>query len=337
MYYPYVSFVAPYCIFLPDGEYEVRYNGEQTQVRLTFLPVMGPAPSGMEYHGKNIELHHDIFGHVGNTKFEILFVDRIVEQSHLPVPEDMELIEEGINVANRVLEVYRAYDHNSNGLPSFHIIYLSRHDLSLKSAALADENFDIKKNSIASEPLQDVISFGPDNVWRKGVVLKRIKTILTSGQEVPLDLTLLRSAENRLWRREYHLIPVEMNTLFEVTAVTMLKKAGGADVTVPTAFFGVLTSLQKYANVVRETSGLDPINWIDPNKGWKDLHACTEIVDWRKHCYQLRCQVVHEGKLTVTRDEAEMAISKACAAAYFIEHLIPGNPDGLVITRLVET
>lgn len=327
MLYPYVSFVIPYALYLPDDVYPVNLKGEVIHVRTSFLPS-GPQPDGTHIAGPNVELLNDVFGYAGKTKFEFLFVNRPTSQAYLSDEEEKELLQDSLNVCNRIIQVYRAHDRNSLGLYSFHVIPLAVHDLSMKTFGLADENFNVKPDSKVVRPLRNTVAVGPEAVRRSDEVLKEIKDKLQTGVPIPLETLLLRSAQNHLWRSEYWIVPIEMNTAFETVVTRVLRKAKqllNKTHPIPDKFFDRLVHTQKYVNQLRQKNGLEEIQWLDKCSGWKNFRACPEIMAWKTSCYELRCRVVHEGYLDVTEEEAKASIHASVQAIKYIYNLFPNG------------
>ncbi|MDK2788821.1 MAG: hypothetical protein PWP07_2066 [Epulopiscium sp.] len=326
MLFPYVSFVIPYALYLPDDVYPVNLNKEVIHVRTSFLPFL-PQPDGVQISGPNVELFNDVFGYAGKTKLEFLFVARPTNQTYLTNEEEKKLLEDGIKVCNRIIEVYRVFDRNSLGIYSFHVIPLTAHDLSMKTFGLADENFNLKPESKVVKPLRNTVAVGAEVVKRSEDVIKNIKEKLISGESLPLEILLLRSAQNHLWRSEYWQVPLEMNIAFETVVTNLLIKTMKLlnDMRpIPEAFFDRLVHTQKYVNRWRRENGLDEIQWLDAKcKGWKYFKACPEIMAWKIKCYELRCRVVHEGYLNVTKEEANNSIQAAFEAIQYLYKLLP--------------
>lgn len=326
MLYPYISFVIPYALYLPDDVYPVNLKGEVIHVRTFFLPA-GPQPDSIHIAGPNVELLNDVFGYAGKTKFEFLFVNRPTSQAYLSDEEEKELLQDSLNVCNRIIEVYRAYDRNSLGLYSFHVIPLAIHDLSMKTFGLANENFNIKPDSKVVRPLRNTVAVGPEAVRRSDDILKEIKAKLLAGDPIRLETLLLRSAQNHFWRSEYWIVPIEMNTAFETVITRVLRKAMqllGKACPIPDAFFDRLVHTQKYVNQLRQKNELEEIQWLDNNSsGWRNFRACPEIMAWKTRCYELRCRVVHEAYLDVTEEEAKASIHVSVQAIEYIYNLLP--------------
>lgn len=327
MMYPYVSFVIPYALYLPDSIYPVKFKAaEVVHVRTSFLPS-GPQPDGVHISGPNIELLNDVFGYAGKTKLEFLFISRPMTQPYLSVKEEQRLLQDALSVCNRVIDVYRAYDRNSLGLYSFHVIRLAEHDLSMKVCGLADENMNVEPESKVVKPLRNTVAVGPDAVRRSEDIISEIRDTLLIGNPIPLETLLLRSAQNHLWRSEYWFVPLEMTTAFEIVVTNILRNTMellNESHGIPGRFFDRLVWTQKYINKARERKGLTKIKLLDDRcSGWRNFKACPELTTWKKGCYELRNRVVHEAYLDVTKAEAENAMHVTFQAINHMLRLFP--------------
>ncbi|MDO9531678.1 MAG: hypothetical protein Q7O12_06055 [Deltaproteobacteria bacterium] len=337
--HPCVTFILPFCLHIPDDYYDILHEDDLYRAKTTFIVKSETAHSPMTSAGP-WGLGHDTFGRMGNTKLNIIFINKIElpNLSFFTKPDftEKDLIkyniwrdkeEDYINIAlkvcNRILEVYRDQDKRLDE-PSFHIFPVTLADISDARFYLLDEEF--KR-----------IFYGGIRPYPKGMmgisgrtpeVIKIIKEMLVSNTQVPFWRVLIRNAQNYLWRENYRLVPVEMNTAFEFVINETLNKYIIMYLykQKPTTFLDKLILLQFFINDYRSIMGNKPIEWAPQSNqgGWRSLPSVSgrqEVVNWYLNCYLLRNKVIHEGYNNVTRVEAEQALNSTESAITFIFEL----------------
>jgi hypothetical protein len=337
--HPCVSFVLPFCLHIPDDYYDILFEDELYCVKTTFIVKSKTAHSPMTSAGP-WELGHDTFGRMGNTKLNIFFIRKIdlPNLSFLTKPDftekdlknyniwrdrEEEYINIALKVCNRILEVYRDQDKRLDE-PSFHIFPVTSADISDARFYLLDGEFErIFQGGIRPYPkgMMGISGRSPE-------VIQIIKEMLRRNTQVPFWRVLIRNAQNWLWREDYRLVPVEMNTAFEFAINETLNKYVKMYLYAhkPTTFLDKLILLQLFINDYRSTTGNQPIEWAPQSNqgGWRSLPSVSgrqEVVNWYLNCYLLRNKVIQEGYNNVTRIEAEQALNSTQSAINFILQL----------------
>jgi len=341
--HPCVRFVLPFCIHIPDGMYDAIVDKQRYQIGVVFLTNKETPYTPMTSGGR-WEIHHDAFGRTGNTELSVVF-STPMENPELgvltkPVSEisiednqildQWRLTEEGfiltaVKVSNRLLEVYRDQDANNAGEPSFHIFPITEYDISNVRFCLLDQDY----KEVFQGGLRPYFKSSLALSGRAHEVIQNVKNFLLSDAPIPIWRILLRHAQNWLWRADYRLVPVEMNTAFEIVSDEMLTRYVGLmsyqkDIS-RLNFLDKLILIQRLSNDYRKISGKPPLVWApsDNRNGWDgflSVQGRQEIAAWYQHCYLLRNEAVHKG-LVVKKTYAETAILVTEAAIEFLRNL----------------
>ena len=322
--YPVVSYVLPYCIHVPEGRYFIRFKGGQYYLKNIFLEG-GKRPDGSVISGPAVEIFNDVFGRAGNTKFTIYFLDINITNNQIPLLEEMHYLRIALEVGNRFLSVCRDQDVNSSGITSFHIIPVTVNDVTMKEIGLADENFNMIPNTCSIMPLPGEVAVGPEVVQRSQEVIDNIVYMLESDITIPIWRILIRSAQNHLWRAEYRIVPIEVNTAFEGVINHelhhYLQLTGVTKYIYESNLLSRIEMLQKYSNKYRVNKGKQPLEWVNTKDGWKKLSGVNEIIDWYNKCYILRNRIIHESVVNISGLEAKESLDSAIKAINFIKGL----------------
>ncbi len=317
---PRVEFIAPFRVYLPEEFFEVQLESKAFLVKSTPLTpaILG---EGLEVHGKDIEISHDIFGYAGRTKFSVV-IDQEIDisctnwKNTFCDNEDL-YIQMSLSSVNRFLEVYRDQDKNGLGEKSFHIIPLVKSDLYSFLLVAIDEQFNEVGDFAITRPTFHRMGFGTP-VQRKPEIINNIQMLLKSGDSIPIYRDLLHSALNYTWRGPYRLAPVEANTAFE-SFLSEIIYLLDQNFKKSRYLCKNLISLQGILSTKLINSGYSSIVWFtNPPKGWEALHE-QELKTWHDDCYLLRNKVIHEGYNRVTREEALKAYEGAIAAINYVQ------------------
>ena len=338
--YPYVRLIVPFGIHISDNVYDVKLNGTTFAVRTKVLPSIDGSwvtTSGL------LTTPHDTFGRFTRSQLTVAFVKQPIEtdcddpddeclkllrREHV---ESAHLIEQAIMVANRLLQVCRDQLRESQGDTAFHLGPITKYDIGDFETGLSNrfitECFPITMGIVSLGPIA-ALALGENPVQCAEEPI--IRDMLDRETSIPSWRVLLRSSENRLWRGEYYMVPVEANAAFESVVEYTLRLATdslGKEHNGSLSFFDRLIRLQQWTNELRVAKALDELDWAPPvGTGWKRFAADARdsaVKRWYERCYLLRCDVVHSGFLDVSRCQAAAALSSASAAMSFIQQLMP--------------
>lgn len=324
-HHPAVAFVAPYRIYLPEEFFHALVDGSSSQVKPVSLPPMATA-GGVEVHGKNIEIAHDIFGFAGRTRFYVVLGENIdvsaPDWKKLICERDSKLVQAALNVVNRLLAVYRDQDVNKIGASSFHVVELVRGDLSDISLVVVDDELNQVTEFEVTWPGFRSMGFG-DAILRESATTDAIRNHLINGTEIPIERELLTAARNHLWRQQLRLVPVEANTAFESYSYSALKRAApGTNLPDSSDAFKKLQELETVLSSAAALSSKQFDRWFDPAlQGWKALRS-PALKQWHSSCYELRNKVIHRGYNRVTEAEARVALTDTQSAIAMIEQCV---------------
>jgi len=323
-YYPAISFVAPYRIYIPDRFFKVKLESFSAQVKAVPLPTTSHS-NASQAHGANVEIIHDIFGFAGRTQFYTLLdsqpIDIYQQNWEINLSEkDHFMVDLSLQAVNRLLAVYRDRDINQIGIKSFHVIELVRGDLSNIELVVVDEELNQMSDFAVIWPGYRTMGFG-QSITRTQSVILEFEDYLNSNTSIPIERELISSAQNHLWRGQYRLSPVEANTAFEAFALSALQKIDPTT-TIPDTS-EMITKLEALysalATIAKNNSKLFP-NWFS-GQGWKGL-INPELKQWHFNCYILRNKIIHRGYNSVQMDEAKLAVESVINAMNFIEKCI---------------
>lgn len=317
-----IEFIAPFRVYLPDCFFVVNLDGQSVEIKSIPVPPR-KLQSGVQVHGSNIEIQHDIFGFAGRTKF-CLILDETVEVSSSDwkrsvADRDKEILSKGIKFVNRLLEVYRNCDKNSLGQASFHIVPLVRADLSSIRIVVVDSELNEYPSFVVTWPTFHSVGMGKAT-QRDANIEGEIRRVLESGEPIPIERELISSARNHLWRGIYRLVPVEANTSFEsfVPMAIMLIDPSVNISELPNLYSKIL-KLQEVLNARLNGSSKKGVSWFSsPANGWKTLIE-SNISRWYNDCYILRNRVIHEGYNAVTEQEATDSLGSMITAKHYIQ------------------
>lgn len=317
-----IEFIAPFRVYLPDCFFVINLDGQAAEVKPIPVPPR-QLNSGVQVHGSNIEIQHDIFGFAGRTKF-CLILDETVDVSSSDwkrsvVDRDKEILNKGIKFVNRLLEVYRNCDRNSLGQESFHVVPLVRADLSSIRIVVVDSQLNEHPNFVITWPTFHSVGMGTAT-QRDANVEGEIRRVLESEEPIPIERELISSAKNHLWRGIYRLVPIEANTAFEsfVPMAIMLIDPSVNISELPTLYSKFL-KLQEVLNAKLIGSSQTGVSWFSsPANGWQTLIE-SNISRWHSDCYIFRNRVIHEGYNRVTEQEATGALESMIVAKQYIQ------------------
>lgn len=317
-----VQFVAPYRIYVPDQFFTVKTDSGSVRVKAVPFPPIQSAGS-TQVHGSNVEIIHDIFGFGGRTQFFVV-LDQTVDLTDIAwkkkiCDQDHATVAAALRAVNRVLEVYRDQDINRIGVRSFHALPLVRGDLSDISLVVVNDALDQVPDFSITWPGFRTMGFG-ESVVRDVNIASNIETHLKENIAVPIHRELMSSAQNYLWRGQYRLVPVEVNTAFETFSLSALLRIDPHNALPDTSdVYTKLTSLQTAISVVAQHNGQPPVVWFDSSiPGWKGL-LNPELLQWHADCYALRNKVIHRGYNSVQKSEAKASIDATIGAMKYIE------------------
>lgn len=319
---PGIEFIAPFRIYLPEKFYEVKVENNTSLVKPIPLPPIG-VNEGIQVHGRNIEISHDIFGYAGRTRFAFILEYEIDINSenwkHAFADKESVFIDLAVMSMNRMLEVYRDQDRNNLNEKSFHVIPLVQTDLSDFRLVAVDEYFNEVEGFVIRKPSFHRVGFG-SAVERKQEIIDEIQILLQNGTSIPIYRELFSSALNYIWRGMYRLVPVEANTAFEgfVPEIIHLLDPTLNRSQLPN-IYGKLLKLEDVLSSALIQVGESNITWFTrPANGWKTL-CQQELRTWYSDCYCLRNRVIHEGYNKVSREEAMRSYEGALNVVNYIQ------------------
>jgi hypothetical protein len=319
---PGVEFIAPFRVYVPEEFFEVQLEGKTFLVKPVPLPP-ATLSEGVQVHGKDIEISHDIFGYAGRTKFSVV-IDLEIDISctnwkNTFCDNEALYIKMSLSSVNRFLEVYRDQDKNGLGEKSFHIIPLVKSDLYNFRLVAIDEQFNEVEDFAIMMPAFHRMGFGTA-VQREPEITNNIKMLLKSGNSIPIYKDLLYSALNYIWRGQYRLAPVEANTAFENFLPEIIYRIDqNFNRSEILNLYDKLIRLQGILSLKLINSGYSSVAWFtNPPTGWKTLHQ-QELKTWYDDCYLLRNKVIHEGYNGVSKEDAVKAYEGAITAINYVE------------------
>jgi len=325
MYYPYVTFIAPYRVYVPDEHFKVKTDKGVAYVNA--IPVQALDMAGCtQLQGPDVEIRNDIFGFGGRTRFGVALdqaIDNLDPNWKKTVSDNNETIFDiALYAVNRLLSVYREIDVNQIGQKSFHIIELVRVDLSDIHIFVLDENQNPVPNFSHSRPGYQSMGFGSATI-RNNAVTDTIRNYLAANTVIPVERELLSSAHNHLWRQQLRLVPIEANTAFESFTLSALRKLKPANIpSDKTSFLYKLVALDNAISNEYTNNSKTFVSWFgNPKDGWISLLS-PELKEWHSFCYLLRNKIIHEGYSPSQITEARDALESAINAMEFIEKCI---------------
>ncbi|OYE05792.1 hypothetical protein [Nostoc sp. 'Peltigera membranacea cyanobiont' 232] len=319
---PRVEFIAPFRVYVSEEFFEVKLESKIFIVQSVPVP---PAilSEGIQVHGKNIEISHDIFGYAGRTKFSVV-IDEDIDISctnwkNAFCDNEALYIQMSLSCVNRFLEVYRDQDKNRLGDKSFHVIPLVKSDLYNFRLVAIDEQFNEVGDFAIIRPAFHRTGFGTA-VEREAEIINNIQVMLRNETSIPIYRDLINSARNYIWRGQYRLAPVEANTAFESFLPEIISHLDqNFNRSERLDLYNKLKRLQGILSSQLINSGYSSVVWFNnPPNGWQTLHQ-QELKTWYDDCYLLRNKVIHEGYNRVTREEAFKAYQGAVTAIDYIE------------------
>ena len=319
---PGIEFIAPFRIYLPEDFFEVTLGEKVSLVKPSALPPV-QVNEGIQMHGKNIEISHDIFGHAGRTKFAIIIDEEIDIGSERWkkdfVDNESLFIDVALMSVNRMLEVYRDQDRNKLDEKSFHIIPLVKSDLYDFRIVAVDEKLNEIEGFVIRKPAFHRVGFGA-TVERKPEIISAIRKLLKDGTPLPVYRELMNSAINYIWRGQYRLVPVEANTALESFIPDIIHLLDpSVDRSELTKLYKKLLKLEEVLSAALNRSNQNAISWFTkPPDGWKTLVQC-ELKKWYDECYSLRNKVIHEGYNNVSRQDAIKAYEASLSAINYVQ------------------
>ncbi len=285
------------------------------------LPPIQPA--GIQVHGKNVEISHDIFGYAGRTQFSIVVDEEININSdnwkNNFVESESKFIDLALMSVNRMLEVYRDKDRNNINEKSFHVIQLVKADIYDLRLVAVDEKLNEIEGLVIRKPSFHRVGFGVV-VDRKSEIVAEIRSMLKDGSSLPIYRELMDSALNYIWRGQYRLVPVEANTAFESFIPEIIHLL---DVSVNRGelkdLYAKLAKLEDILSATLVRLNNTPVYWFTrPSNGWKSL-VQNELQKWHDDCYMMRNKVIHEGYNKVTRQEAIKSYEASLFAINYVQ------------------
>ncbi len=322
MYRIAIDFIAPFRVYLPDCFLVVNLNGQKADVKAIPVPPR-QLESGVQVHGYNIEISHDIFGFAGRTKFCLILHETVnisdADWKRSVANRDKEILHKGILFTNRLLEVYRSIDRNRLGEESFHVIPLVRADLSNIRIVVVDNDLNELPNFVITWPTFQRVGMG-EAIQRDANIEEEIRRVLQSGEQIPVERELINSAKNNLWRGIYQLVPIEANTAFESFVPMAIAQI---DPSVNTEelpnLYSKLLKLQDVLNDKLTSLNHAGVSWFSsPANGWQTLVE-SNISQWHSDCYIIRHKVIHQGYNEVSEQEAKSAVESMIAAKQYIQ------------------
>jgi hypothetical protein len=143
---PGVEFIAPFRIYLTEKFFTVNIESGNSLVKPIAIPPIS-TEEGVQVHGRQIEISHDIFGFAGRTKFAVMLdyeIDvKLANWKQAFSDKEAVFIDLALFSVNRMLEVYRDQDRNNLNEKSFHVIPLVRTDLSDIRLVAVDDSFTV--------------------------------------------------------------------------------------------------------------------------------------------------------------------------------------------------
>jgi len=283
-----VSFNLPFSIHLPDGTYAVKGDNYLCSIKLT-KKLAKDNSSGWQ---GNPQIPNDRFGHTNFTEVLVQFSLDNPNQINDGIPASTRVF--ALDAINQILNSCRwvfdeFYPHNivDKDVVAFKYTYQNLEGHEIPGARNFESNGPIRIG----------------NQFSKEQILQ-LQKILEEGTKIPLDIELIKNAQDHFTFENYKMATLEIQSAVEFVIS------------------------KKIRNHLDSSISEEELNRI-LRKGWNELKphltdatsdeltSSDECNDWREKCAKLRNKVIH-AQYPVNHDEVKDAID---AGKAFIESL----------------
>jgi hypothetical protein len=303
-----IEFDLPFLINLPDDIFYVKYNDLDAEISLRRFMISSPGrgiQSGVAF-APDAHIVGDRWGRLAYTKVRIVMNFGVYIKFYISIHDY--LLHKSAELVQQIIEVCRIFtgDH--------YIHNLTRADIM---------SYNIMHIDIDGNEMPGVLTgfFGSGAVLATGEAdsidadkLNLVKNVLKKDVKIPLEQELLSNARDYYFYGNYKMAVVEAETAFE------------------TFIHGFIAKQYR----IKQKPESEIKNILDAKTGFKNLlidhiriltnfsfFNSTQYTHWEKNTYELRNEIVHQGKKDVTADNSLKAIKTAEGTISFVNGLIP--------------
>jgi len=325
-----VIFELPFCLYIDDGLYELTIDGNPSAIQIfrksRYSQVQDlPFNKGgviLSVDPRNCEIKGDRFGRVA---YSIVVVS--IPSGDLELSDADSLIDRAIKSINRLIDVYKT------ATEEFWIPNLSSADLLGVQYRHCDENGQEKPGLASGGPIKVpglnvggpllIISSGLDSIKRPSEIHIRIRDMLTNGVAIPTYTSLMLDSQNSIRFGRFHLAVVEAQTAFEaffysfVNHELVRKGLMTPALQKELANPGLKRNIKPSVSGKRKMSQIEYFSLLVTTPSHSFTSGVPEYDNWFDKTYSVRNEVIHRGRIDVTRVEAEEAFQAANSAFSF--------------------